>query len=176
MGWAEIIFDQHRSSGKAEFIPYFYREALRKNDIEFARRALRAAGVLSHSYDRHDLALLALQDAAGAVKPELRETLVELLANIRFYDEPGVDRFLEQHAPSELGKRVRSATPSIRSADTFNWLDTFVNAQLISSDDFRVKVADGYRRGASAESLSQAIDEVLSFVLNMIAGHRAVSA
>jgi NACHT domain len=174
MGWAEIIFDQHRPSGKAQFIPHFYREALAEGDLEYARRAIRAAGVLSHSYDRHDLALLALQDAAAKVRPELRETLVDLLANIRFFDEAGVNHFLGQYADADLATRVVSATPSIRAADTFNWIDNFVNAQLISSDEFRAEIVSGYRRAGTAKSLSQAMNAVLAFVLNMIAGREAL--
>ncbi len=174
MGWAEIIFDQHRPTGKAQFIPQFYREALGLGDIEYARRALRAAGVLSHSYDRHDLALLALEDAAAFPKPQLRETLVDLLANIRFYDEAAVDRFLGQHAGADLTTRVLSATPSIRAADTFNWIDNFVNAQMIASEQYRVQVAGAYRSAGSAKSLSQGMERTLKHVLNMIAGRVAL--
>lgn len=174
MGWAEIVFDQHRPTGKAQFIPQFYREALGLGDIEYARRALRAAGVLSHSYDRHDLALLALEDAAASPKPQLRETLVDLLANIRFYDEAAVDRFLAQHAGADLTTRVLSATPSIRAADTFNWIDNFVNAQMITSERYRVQVAEAYRSAGSAKSLSQGMERTLKHVLNMIAGRVAL--
>ncbi len=174
MGWAEIIFDQHRPTGKAQFIPQFYGEALAMGDLEYARRAIRAAGVLSHSYDRHDLALLALEDAVGAVKPELRETIVDLLANIRFFDEAAVDRFLTQYANPALATRVISATPSIRSADTFNWIDSFVNAQMISSDEFRVKVAGAYRRAGEAKSLSEGINCTLTWVMNQIVGREAL--
>ena len=174
MGWAEIIFDQHRPSSKAQFIPQFYREALALGDMEYARRALRAAGVLSHSYDRHDLALLSLEAAVKPLKPELRETVVDLLANIRFLDEAAVNHFVSQHADADLTTRVISATPSIRSVDTFNWIDNFVNAQLISSEEFRVKVAGAYRSAGEAKSLSQGMDRVLAWVMNQIAGHEAV--
>ncbi len=174
MGWAEIIFDQHRPTGKAQFIPQFYREALGLGDIEYARRALRATGVLSHSYDRHDLALLALEDAAATPKPQLRETLVDLLANIRFYDEAAVDRFLAQHAGADLSTRVLSATPSIRSADTFNWIDNFLNAQMISSEQFRAQVAGAYRSAGAAKSLSKGMEQALKWILNMIAGREAL--
>jgi hypothetical protein len=174
MGWAEMIFDQHRPSGNSEFIGHAYREALRQNDIEYARRAIRAAGVLSHSYDRHDLALLALQEAAGSLRPQLRETLVDVLANVRFYDEAAVERFLEHHAAPDLRTRVRSAAPSIRSADTFNWLDTFVNQRIIASDDYRVAIADGYRRAGNSSSLTKGMDAVLGLTLSMIAGQEVV--
>jgi hypothetical protein len=174
MGWAEIIFDQHRPTGKAQFIPQFYREAIGLGDIEYARRALRATGVLSHSYDRHDLALLALEDAAAAPKPQLRETLVDLLANIRFYDEAAVDRFLAQHAGPDLATRVLSATPSIRSADTFNWIDSFVNAQMLASEQYRLQVAATYRSAGTSKSLSQGMARVLKHVMNMIAGRVAL--
>ncbi len=174
MGWAEIIFDQHRPSGKAQFIPQFYREAIGLGDIEYARRALRATGVLSHSYDRHDLALLAMEDAAAAPKPQLRETLVDLLANIRFYDEAAVDRFLAQHAGPDLTTRVLSATPSIRSADTFNWIDSFVNSQMLASEQYRLQVVEAYRGAGTSKSLSQGMVRVLKHVLNMIAGRTAL--
>ena len=170
MGWAEIIFDQHRPSGKAQFIPQFYREAIGLGDMEYARRALRATGVLSHSYDRHDLALLALEDATASPKPQLRETLVDLLANIRFYDEAAVDRFLAQHAGPDLTTRVLSATPSIRSADTFNWIDSFVNSQMLASEHYRLQVVEAYRGAGTSKSLSQGMVRVLKHVLNMIAG------
>jgi len=143
--------------------------------VEYARRALRATGVLSHSYDRHDLALLSLQGAVGNVKPELRETIVDLLANIRFFDEAAVNHFLAQHADDDLATRVASATPSIRSADTFNWIDNYVNARLISSDEFRVKVAGAYRRAGEAKSLSDGINRTLTWVMNEIAGHQALA-
>ena len=173
MGWAEIIFDQHRPAGKAQFIPQFYREALAMNDIEYARRTLRATGMLSHSYDRHDLALLALTSAA-APKPQLRETLVDLLANIRFYDEAAVDRFLEQHAGADLKTRVLAATPSIRSADTFNWIDTYVNTQMLASEKYQLQIAAAYRSAGTSTSVSQGMVRVLKHVLNMIAGREAL--
>ena len=174
MGWAEIVFDQHRPAGKAQFIPQFYREALAMNDIEYARRALRAAGVLSHSYDRHDLALLALEEAAASPRPQLRETLVDLLANIRFYDEAAVDRFLEEHAGPDLKTRVLAATPSIGSADTFNWIDSFVNAQMLASEQYRLQIAAAYRSAGTSSSVSQGMVRVLIHVLNMIAGREAL--
>ena len=173
MGWAEIIFDQHRPTGKAQFIPQFYREALVEGDMEYARRAIRAAGVLSHSYRRHDLALLALQEVVAPLKPQLRETVVELLANIRFFDEGAVKHFLTQHADADLNTRVVSATPSLKATDTFNLLDNFVNAQLVSSDEFRMKIADAYRRAGSATTLSEGMNECLTYVFNMIAGREA---
>jgi hypothetical protein len=115
-----------------------------------------------------------VQDAVHAPRPELRAIVVELLANIRFFDEAAVNHFLAQHADPDLTTRVLSATPSLRATDTFNLLDDFINTQLISSEEFRAKVAAGYRRAGTAKSLSQGIDKVMVFILNMIAGREAL--
>ncbi|MGH8581575.1 MAG: hypothetical protein ACREWG_02065, partial [Gammaproteobacteria bacterium] len=102
MAWAEMVFHRHRRQGRARFISEFFEEAMRLHDYDYASRALQASGVLALAYQRFDLALDALRGTFNVQEPpDLREELVKLLANVRFYNEGFVDQFLEQQGAAD---------------------------------------------------------------------------
>ena len=91
MAWLEVVFDTHRPSGHARFIPEFYRQARKLRSADYTRRVISAANILSFAYRRHHLALDCLDQASTLTEASLRQAVVEVLANIRFHAEETVD-------------------------------------------------------------------------------------
>ena len=168
MAWLEVVFDTHRPCGHARFIPEFYRESRRLQSSDYTRRVIFAANILSFGYQRHHLALDCLSEASGLTEPALRQLVVEALANIRFYNEDAVDRFLEQR--KDLARRVSHTTPTLRSSDLLTFVDEFMNHAMLHSDSFRSKIVAVFRRTGTARSPSELLQQVLNWVMDLIAG------
>lgn len=172
MAWAEMVF--HRPQGRARFIPEFFKEAIQLRDYDYAGRALQAAGVLALAYQRFDLAVDALRGTLDVQEPRLREELVKLLANIRFYNEGFVDRFLEQQGATDLRLRVAAATPTVSSSDIPTWIDDFMVSNLIRSDSFRAEVVGALERAGHAKSPNEVLQQVLKWGMDLIEGKQRV--
>jgi hypothetical protein len=168
MAWLEAVFDTHRPSGHARFIPEFYRQSRKLQNAAYTRHVISAANILSFAYRRHHLALDCLDQASTLTEPSLRQLVVEVLANIRFYAEDTVDRFLEEH--KDLARRVSHATPSLRSSDLLTFVDEFMNHAMLHSASFRSKIAGVFREAGTARSLSELLQQILNWVMDLLAG------
>jgi len=168
MAWLEVVFDTHRPSGRGRFIPEFYRQARELESADYMRRVIAAANILSFAYRRHHLALDCLDQASTLTDANLRQLLVEVLANIRFYAEETVDRFLERR--KDLARRVSHATPTLRSSDLFTFVDEFMNHAMLHSDSFRSKIVEVFRDAGTARSPSELLQQILNWVMDLLAG------
>jgi DNA polymerase III delta prime subunit len=170
MAWAELVFDRHRPQGHARFIPAFLEQALGLGDNDYAGRALAACGVLALVYSRFDLALDALRAAPGVRDPHLRDAFVQLLANLRLYDDARVDQFLDSQAGSDLERRVAATSPLVSSSDIATWIDDFMVVNLIRSDKFRAEVVGAFERAGHARSPNEVLQQVLRWGMDLIEG------
>ena len=130
--------------------------------------------LLSFAYREPQLALDALRDIAPIVEPgsALEEALVQALANIRLYEVTSVDRFLTGLGNRELADRVKALTPSVRAEEFPTWMDSFVNHQLVTSEDFRVELGGAFRRAAGVHNVRELLYDNVVWVLDMLAGER----
>lgn len=166
LAWLELIYEQHRPGGGARFIPEVLRQALELPDAAYAERVLRGCNILCLAYQNSRLALEAARSARES--PLVRDVLVEILANVRFYAETQVDQFLEGDA--ELARRVRAASPNVVSTDFATWIDDFMNTQLVRSEFYRLETVAAFRRAGKARSLGQMYTDILGWGMNLIAG------
>jgi hypothetical protein len=172
MAWAEIVFDKHRPQGRAQFIPAFYADAKAKGDLDYARRVIGACVILSLAYRRHDLALKALLAALHETDPALRAAVAEALCNIRFHVEEAVDRFLETENAGEMAELVAGSAPTLTSNDIFGWIDDYMNYITIHSDGFREEIVGAFRRAGHAGGVTEVLQQVLKWVINMSMGEK----
>lgn len=166
MAWLEVVYDTHRPTGHARFIPEFYRQSRKLQNADYTRRVISAANVLSFAYRRHHLALDCLDQASTLTEPNLRQLVVEVLANIRFYAEDTVDRFLEQR--KDLARRVSHATPTLRSSDLLTFVDEYMSHAMLHSDSFRAKIVGAFRNAGTARSPSELLQQVLNWVMDLL--------
>jgi hypothetical protein len=172
MAWAELVFEKHRPRGHSQFIPEFYQQAKQSGDVDFARRVIQACVILSVAYRRHDLALDSLRNALTESDPKLHEAVVEALANIRFQAEDVVTRFLERENADELNRLAESATPTLKANDIFGWIDEYMNYAMIHSERFRNEIIGAFYRAGYARSLSELLQQILKWVINMSTGEQ----
>jgi hypothetical protein len=116
----------------------------------------------------------ALRGTLDVQEPRLREELVKLLANIRFYNEGFVDRFLEQQGATDLKLRVAAATPTVSSSDIPTWIDDFMVSNMVQSDSFRAEVIGALERAGHAQSPNEVLQQVLKWGMDLIEGKQRV--
>jgi hypothetical protein len=170
LGWAELIFEQHRPVGGARFIPEHIHQALDLGDADYAKTVLRACDILSLAYQQPRLALDVVRQVARRNAPEIRDGLVEVLANVRFYEENAADGFLQALEDKELAWRVRAAVPNLQAADFPTWIDDCMNSYLVHSEAHRRSLAEMFRRATTAGSVGVLFPHILSWGIGLIAG------
>lgn len=168
----EIIFEKFRPQGSVRFIPDFYAEAKSLGDFDYARRVIDASSLLSFGYRKHELALDSLRPALADRDPQLRDALVKSLAGIRFHAEEAVDRFLQSQQAPDLAESVASRTLAVRSNDIMVWIDPYIIEALTTSDWFRAEIVGAFRRAAHARSLSDLLQQILKWTINMSSGEK----
>ncbi len=174
LAWAEIVFERHRPTGKARFLNPFFAAAQARGDEELCRTVITACHLLSFAYRQPQIALDALRDIVPSVPPgsALQDALVEALANIRLYEDASVDRFLHGLGDHELERRVTASAATVRAEEFPTWMDSFVNHQLTSSDEFRLEMCGAFRRAAAVANVRELLYDNVRWVLNLLAGER----
>jgi hypothetical protein len=181
LAWLELAFEKHRPrtvlAPRNLFIPRFYRKTREAGDKNAVRRVLEACKVLTLGYKMPRLALEALQPAVedwaphrngAAIDQRIGDILVQLLADIRFYDAIAVDSFLSRLGKDELRRVVARIPPNLSSADITSWVDEFVNARMVNSDRFRGEVVNAFGNAGKAEGLFDFLERIFSWVMHLI--------
>jgi hypothetical protein len=84
------------------------------------------------------------------------------LATVRLQDQPLVDAFLEKHRNlTRLRPRVEGVEPTIHEEDMPTLLDGLTVQLILTSDYFRGRVCDAFRRAAEARSVPQFLVQIL---------------
>ena len=87
------------------------------------------------------------------------------LATVRVQDQPTVDAFLEEHRNlTKLRARVEGVEPTLQEEDMPSLLDGLTVQLILTSDYFRGRVCDAFRRAAEARSVSQFIVQILEWL------------
>jgi hypothetical protein len=170
IAWAEFVFDKHRPTGRAQFIPEFYRAAKQARDVDYARRALEACAILSLAYERHELALDAANVALRESDARFQHLIINALAQIRFNNGEAADRFLEREGEAELARQISTVASNLKANDIMVWVDDFMNDAMIESDEFRAEIVGAFERAGYARNLSELLQQILKWVINFSVG------
>jgi hypothetical protein len=180
LAWLELAFEKHRprsAKPRELFIPQFYQKARQHGDEMAVRRVLEACKVLTLGYKMPGLALETLQPAIedwatrrGGAGMEQRsgDVLVEMLADIRFYNVIAVDTFLSKLGNDELRRIVARTPPNLSSSDITSWVDEFTNARILKSDRFRREVVAAFGNAGNAEGLFDFLERIFNWVMHLI--------
>jgi hypothetical protein len=169
MAWADVVLARHRPEAPPQSVPHFFAEAIRLDDMDYARRTIAAAQVLSYAYRLDRVALEVLRSVVAIDDPRLHQALVDVLANIRFNARRLVDAFLAEQQRGDLARRVAATAPTVKAADFPTWMDEFFNHLLIDSEAFRREVVVAFRQAAGMRSAPQLLRWVLVWVMSLIA-------
>jgi hypothetical protein len=169
MAWPEVVAARHRPGATLQAMPRFFAHALQLDDMDYARRTIAAAQLLSYAYRLDRVALEALRPVVAVDDPRLRDPLVDVLANIRFNAQPQVDAFLAELKRGDLAQRAAATAPTVKAADFPTWMDEFFNQLLVDSDSFRREVVVAFRESAGMNSAAELLRWVLLWVMHLIA-------
>ena len=169
MAWAEVVLARHRPGTPPQSLPRFFNDAMQRGDMDYARRTIAAAQVLSYGYEQERLALETLRPVVAVDDPRLRESLVEVLANIRFIFQRQVDEFLAELKRGDLARRVAATALTVKAGDFPTFMDEFFNQLLIDTDGFRHEVVLAFRKAAEMKSAPQLLRWVMVWVMGLIA-------
>ena len=132
----EVVFERHRPEGRARFLPEYFKIALAENDEDLAVRVVKAAHLVS-LLGQPSIALDAIDPMADVVDehPALEKPIVEVLANIRLFEDAAVDSRLASRYQPQLARLVHATSPTVSANEFPTMIDFFVNHQLIHSED-----------------------------------------
>ncbi len=170
MAWPHVVHHRHQSDADIRFIATWLAQAAAMGDLDFARRALRATGVLSFVYGLDSAALDALWETVRTDDPALRDAVVQALANIRFSAGRLVDDFLDQADRQHLKARVAVTPPDFSRQDLPTWVDAFFNGLLVGNHGFRAEVVHILRQTAQARSADALIGLLIDWVVRLLEG------
>ncbi len=174
LAWPEEVMIRHHPAGLGRFLPRFLAEAEAAGDLGFARRAIATAGILAFAYRREREALALLRPAIASAGPALLAPLAATLADLRRNAPEAVDGLLAQAGRDDLQAAVAASAPAVAAADFPTWVDAFFNYLLLHDEAFRHATAEALRRAAAARSVAEVTDQLIDWVVGMIAGLRVV--
>jgi hypothetical protein len=165
LGWPELIIDQHRPGASPRVVPGLMERAVAVGDQDQIDGLFGAIDSVAFAYGRAPLALRLLEHSLEIAGAELEERVLKSLATVRLQDQPLVDAFLEQHRNlTRLRPRVEGVEPTIHEEDMPTLLDGLTVQLILTSDYFRGKVCDAFRRAAEARSVTQFLVQILEWL------------
>jgi hypothetical protein len=165
LGWPEIVAEQHRPGTGPRIIPRLFEAAVRAKDQEQIDGLFKAVDTIAFAYRRTHLALMLLERAAALGGASIEERVLKSLATVRLQDQSLLDALLEQHPNlSRLRRHAESIEPSIREEDLPTLLDGLTVQLILTSDYFRGRVCDAFRRAATARSARQFLVQILEWM------------
>jgi hypothetical protein len=165
LGWPELVIDQHRRASPPRVLPRLMQRAVKAGDAEEIEGLFGAIDSIGFSYGRVPLALNLLERALETGGAALEERVLKSLANVRLQDQPQLDAYIEEHRLlMRLHPRVESVEPTIREEDMPSLLDGLTVQLILSSDYFRGRVCDAFRRAIEARNVPQFLVQVLQWL------------
>jgi hypothetical protein len=165
LGWPEVVVDRHRPGAPPRFVPRLMERAVAAHDEDQIEGLFGAIDSVAFSYGRAPLALRLLERSLEIGGEELEERVLKSLATVRLQDQPLVDAFLQEHRNlTRLRPRVEGVEPTIHEEDMPTLLDGLTVQLILTSDYFRGRVCDAFRRAAEARSVTQFLVQILEWV------------
>jgi hypothetical protein len=171
MATIESVFERHVPTGTARFIPAYFDVAIEEGDMALALRVIKATDLLSFLGEP----LIALDALSGIVDatlahPELTTPVVEVLANIRMFEDASVDRLLARKNRPDLTTSVLATPPSLSANEFPGMVDFFANHQLITSEDGRREICGMFRKVTQARSSAEVVHDIIVWLIGLLLG------
>jgi hypothetical protein len=165
LGWPELVIDKHRPGASPRVVPDLMERAIAAGDQQQIDGLFGAIDSIAFAYGRAPLALRLLERSVEIGGAELEERALRSLATVRLQDQPLVDAFLEEHQNlTRLRPRVEGIEPTIHEEDMPTLLDGLTVQLVLTSDYFRDRVCEAFRRAAEARSVTQFLVQILEWV------------
>jgi hypothetical protein len=165
LGWPEIVADQHRPGTAPRLVPSLMERAVAAGDEEQKEGLFGAVNTIAFAYGHAPLALKLLERIVEIGGDAVEEQVLKSLATVRLQDQPLVDAFLEEHRNlARLRPRVDTIEPAIREEDMPSLLDGLTVRLILTSDYFRGRVCEAFRRAAEARSVAQFLVQILEWL------------
>jgi hypothetical protein len=165
LGWPEVVIDRHRPGTAPRIVPRLMERAVAARDNAQIDGLFGAIDSVAFAYGQAPLALRLLERSVEIGGADLEERVLKSLATVRLQDQPLVDAFLEEHRNlMRLRPRVEGVEPTIHEEDMPTLLDGLTVQLILTSDYFRGRVCDAFRRAAEARSVTQFLVQILEWV------------
>jgi hypothetical protein len=165
LAWPEIVIAQKRRGTSPTIIPSLMEHAVSAGDKEQIEGLFGAIDAIAFAYGNAPLALELLERSSEIGGALVEERVLKGLATVRVQDQPTVDAFLEEHRNlTKLRARVEGVEPTLQEEDMPSLLDGLTVQLILTSDYFRGRVCDAFRRAAEARSVSQFIVQILEWL------------
>ena len=165
LGWPEIVIDQHRPGTAPRIVPRLMERAIAAGDAEQIEGLFGAIDATAFAYGRAPLALKLLERTVEIGGASVEERVLKSLATVRLQDQPLVDAFLEEHRNlARFRPRVEGIESTIHEEDTPSLLDGLTVQLILTSDYFRGRVCDAFRRAAEARNVTQFVVQILEWL------------
>jgi hypothetical protein len=102
--------------------------------------------------------------------PALERPIVEVLANIRLFEDAAVDSRLAGSYQPHLARLVHATSPTVSANLYPTMMDFYVNHILINSKDGRREICNQYRRSLDYKSGSEVIYKVIAWCTGLLTG------
>lgn len=165
LAWPEIVVSQKRQGTAPRIMPPLMERAVAADDKEQIDGLFRAIDLIAFTYGNAPLALELLERSLEIGGQSVEERVLKSLATVRLQDQPTVDAFLAEHRNlTRLRARVDGVEPAIREEDMPSLLDGLTVQLILTSDYFRGRVCEAFRRAAEARSVSQFLAQILEWL------------
>jgi hypothetical protein len=165
LGWPEIVTERHRPGTAPLIVPALMERALAAGDGEAVEGLFAAIDSVAFAHGQAPLALKMLEQSVEIGGARVEERVLKSLATVRLQDEPLVDAFLEEHANlTRLSAEIEGVEPTIRAEDMPTLLDGLTVELIVTSDHFRGRVVEAFRRAGEARSVAAFLVQILEWM------------
>jgi hypothetical protein len=169
---ADVVAARHRPGRPPRVVPFLLRHAIEAGD-QGAVNALFAAIDGVAFYHGDGALALALIETAYVLDRDrtFEDRVITALASVRVLDQPRVDAILDQR---RVFGRITQAdvagkAPSIVEEDLLTLVDGFIIHMMITSDGFRARFCDLFRRALVARNADECLLQVLEWIRDQLA-------
>ncbi len=123
---ADVVSAHHRPDRAPRVMPRLLRQAIQANDVEQITALFAAIDGVAVYHNNAQLALTLIEQALDFGGASLLPRAMICLASVRLFNQPAVDKYIEQHAafagidPSDIA----AAAPSIAEEDLLTLMRT----------------------------------------------------
>ena len=168
---ADVVAAQHRPGRAPRVMPGLLRQAIQANDVEQITALFAAIDGIAVYHNNAQLALTLIEQALDFGGASLLPRAMTCLASVRLWNQPAVDKYIEQHAafagidPSDIA----AAAPSIAEEDLLTLMDGFIIHMLLTSEAFHSGICGAFRRACSAADAQELLVQILVWVRDELA-------
>jgi hypothetical protein len=163
--WPEIVIEQHRPGAAPRVLPRLMERAVAAGNADEIEGLFTAIDSIAFAHGHAPLALKLLDQSAEIGGAKVEERVLKSLSTVRLQDQALVDAFLEEHRNlTRLRSQVGGVEPTVREEDMPTLLDGLTAELIVTSDYFRQRVCDAFRRAAGARTVAEFLVQILDWI------------